>query len=337
MDSRLTLDYLRLVFGPETAPIAQGRWRLLVIDGFDCHLDYQVIEYCWQHCILPFTLPLHMIHVLQPLDVAVFSSLSNAYSKEVNYIRAAVDQDIFPNIFFYAQQAAFSPSNIRSGFGKTGIWPFDPEQRLQNIRHPQLLSYTPSYSLPSSPQLSFTHTSPPPPNFPSSNIFCSPKTPTTPRSLKTLFAKARSNLASNSPKSQQTSSLLRKLYQSAECGITEAQLARVGEEHLLNEIQLLQNKGKGDKRQLKKEKNKGYLVVPGSVLAKKREELDEEDEKKARQPNQKKRKYKKRMSKSQVLSCYPLLLSFSLLFFFFSFKNSIIHNSYFCWASPFLL
>jgi len=75
--------------------------------------------------------------------------------------------------------------------------------------------------------------------------------------------------------------------------MAEAQLARVGEEHLLNEIQLLRNKGKGDKRQLKKEKNKGYLVVRGSVLAKKREERDEADEKKARQRNQKRRKYKK--------------------------------------------
>jgi len=75
--------------------------------------------------------------------------------------------------------------------------------------------------------------------------------------------------------------------------MTEAQLARVGEEHLLNEIQLLQNKGKEDKWQLKKEKNKRDLAVPGSVLAKKQEDLDEADEKKARQPNQKRRKYKK--------------------------------------------
>jgi len=54
---------------------------------------------------------------------------------------------------------------------------------------------------------------------------------------------------------------------------------------LLNEIQLLRNKGKGDKQQLKTEKNKRYLVARGSVLAKKREERDEADEKKARQPN----------------------------------------------------
>jgi len=180
MDSRLTLDYLGLVFRPETAPIAPGRWRLLVLDRFDCHLDYRVIEYCWQHCILPFALPPHMSHVLQPLDVAVFSSLSNAYGKEVNYIRAAVDKDMFPNIFSHAQQAAFTPSNIRSGFRKTGIWPFDPPQRLQNIRQPQLLSHTPSDSPPSSPRLSFTHTPPPPPNSPSSDLFYSPKTPTTP-------------------------------------------------------------------------------------------------------------------------------------------------------------
>jgi len=126
MDSRLTLDYLGLVFGPETAPITRGRWRLLVFDGFDCHLDYRVIEYCWQHRILPFALPPHTSHVLQPLDVAVFSSLSSAYGKEVNHIRAAVDKDTFPNLFAHAQQVAFTPSNIRSGFRKTGIWPLDP-------------------------------------------------------------------------------------------------------------------------------------------------------------------------------------------------------------------
>jgi len=32
-----------------------------------------------------------------------------------------MDKDMFPNIFSHAQQAAFTPSNIRSGFRKTGI------------------------------------------------------------------------------------------------------------------------------------------------------------------------------------------------------------------------
>lgn len=43
MNSRLTLDYVQRIFGPETATIAKGRWRLLIYDGFGCHLDYRVI------------------------------------------------------------------------------------------------------------------------------------------------------------------------------------------------------------------------------------------------------------------------------------------------------
>jgi len=75
--------------------------------------------------------------------------------------------------------------------------------------------------------------------------------------------------------------------------MAQAQLPRAGEEHLHKEIQVLRNKGKADKRQLKQEKNKGFLVVRGSVLAKKREERDEADEKKGQKPIRKRRKRKK--------------------------------------------
>jgi len=95
------------------------------------------------------------------------------------------------------------------------------------------------------------------------------------------------------------------LSHSAERCIIKAQLTRAGEDDLHKEIHLLRNKGKADTRQLKQEKNNGFLVICRSVLAKKPEEQDEAEEKKAQKLIQKRRRSKNEEEKIQGPFLFP--------------------------------
>ena len=55
-----------------TAPRTKGGWRLLFCDRFGSHMTMQFLKFCEQVNILPFFLPAHTSHILQPLDVGVY-------------------------------------------------------------------------------------------------------------------------------------------------------------------------------------------------------------------------------------------------------------------------
>ena len=56
---------------------------VLFMDGHASHLTLQAAEFCAEHQILLYCLPAHLSHILQPLDVGVFSSMKEAWGKEV--------------------------------------------------------------------------------------------------------------------------------------------------------------------------------------------------------------------------------------------------------------
>ena len=51
---------------------------MLSIDSHGSHVLLVFIEYCTQNQRVAFRLPPHTNHILQPLDVAIFGSLTNA-------------------------------------------------------------------------------------------------------------------------------------------------------------------------------------------------------------------------------------------------------------------
>jgi hypothetical protein len=50
----------------------QGEYRLLILNGYVSHCTVEFIQYCEAHKIIPFCLPPHTTHILQPLDVVLF-------------------------------------------------------------------------------------------------------------------------------------------------------------------------------------------------------------------------------------------------------------------------
>jgi len=68
------LEWLRTCFEPATRDKAGTGYRLLICDGHDSHIAGGFILHCINNKILVL-LPPHSSHILQPLDVGIFSPL----------------------------------------------------------------------------------------------------------------------------------------------------------------------------------------------------------------------------------------------------------------------
>ena len=84
--------------------------------------------------------PFYFTHRFQPLDVSLFSPLANYYSQNLNsWIFHAqglsrISKRDFFGLFWPAYQLAFTPTNIKSGWEKTGLQPFDPSRVLKQVK-----------------------------------------------------------------------------------------------------------------------------------------------------------------------------------------------------------
>jgi len=62
-----------------------GACRLLLLDGHGSHCTREFISYCDEKKIIPFCLPPHTTHLLQPLDVVVFQPLKHYHAEAIDY------------------------------------------------------------------------------------------------------------------------------------------------------------------------------------------------------------------------------------------------------------
>lgn len=143
-DSYLSLQWLKLVFDPQTQEGAGHRPRVLLCDGFDTHETLEIMEYCFQKNIILCRLPSHSSHQLQPCDVSVFAPLKDAYRDEVERLERGCVGKIGKEHFIYlyspARERAFTSRNIRAGWARAGLFPFNPERVLSNVPQPATVS-----------------------------------------------------------------------------------------------------------------------------------------------------------------------------------------------------
>jgi 4-hydroxybenzoate polyprenyltransferase len=119
------IEWLQKVFLPQTDTIEP---RLLILDGHGSHETTDFMYLCYQHNIYLLFLPPHSSHVLQPLDLSVFSSLKSHYRKEVGYLTLLTDssplgKQNFLACYQKARREALSAKNIKNGWKATGLWP----------------------------------------------------------------------------------------------------------------------------------------------------------------------------------------------------------------------
>ena len=71
---------------PESAPIDPLQTRILLLDGHSSHVPTDFMYEYEINNIKLIYLPSHSSHVLQPLDLSVFSLIKSYYQKEIDKI-----------------------------------------------------------------------------------------------------------------------------------------------------------------------------------------------------------------------------------------------------------
>jgi hypothetical protein len=139
-DFKVSLEWLTRVFDPQTRERANGKPRVLVVDGFGTHETLEVLEFCLANNIILCRLPSHTSHKLQPCDVGPFAPLKTAYRDQVERLNPGgvdtVGKEHFTYLYSPARDRAMTKRNIRAGWAATGLFPFNPERVLKGIPKP---------------------------------------------------------------------------------------------------------------------------------------------------------------------------------------------------------
>ena len=139
-DSSISLQWLKRVFDPETKDRANGRPRVLILDGFGTHETLEILEYCFANNIILCRLPSHTSHKLQPCYVAAFAPLKTAYREQVERLERGgvntIGEEHLTSLYKPARERAFTPKNIKAGFAASGLFPFNPDRVLRTVPKP---------------------------------------------------------------------------------------------------------------------------------------------------------------------------------------------------------
>ena len=124
-----------------TSKEAKGAYRLLILDGHGSHVNIAFIEYCLSTQIVVYCLPSHSTHLLQPLDVGLFSPLQKYYGQEVDKLTRFGDITIrkgnFLPMLVAARQATFTKANIMGAWRGSGLIPLNARVVLAKLPHGQ--------------------------------------------------------------------------------------------------------------------------------------------------------------------------------------------------------
>jgi len=136
-NAEIFLKWLKEVYLPQTKPANETEWRLLVLNEHSSHESTEFMYLCQQHQVQLLYLPPHSSHKSQPLDRNVFSPLKTYFrqaTKPLAHCRssAPANKQRFLLCYREASRRACTIANIRSGFKRTGIWPYKPSAILDD-------------------------------------------------------------------------------------------------------------------------------------------------------------------------------------------------------------
>ena len=131
------VEWLQKIFIPKTAPRDPSEVRLLVLDGHGSHETDDFMWECYSNNIQLLFLPPHTSHVLQPLDLAVFSPLKTYYRKQIGFLSLLTDSTPigkrnFLICYAKARKQALTSQNIKSGWRAGGLWPVNSAKPLMS-------------------------------------------------------------------------------------------------------------------------------------------------------------------------------------------------------------
>ncbi|KAM4066310.1 DDE superfamily endonuclease [Hirsutella rhossiliensis] len=132
------VEWLEKGFIPKNPPTRPFGAKTASIDGHGSHETVDFMYLCYQHQIHLLFLPPHTSHVLQPLDLSVFSALKHYYRKQVGFLSLLTDsspvgKQNFLSCYQKAREQALTVSNIKGGWKATGLWPQQTQKNAKNV------------------------------------------------------------------------------------------------------------------------------------------------------------------------------------------------------------
>ena len=103
---------------------------MLILDGHSSHISLDFLWACKQNKVYLLFLPPHSSHVLQPLDLSVFSLVKRFYRQQIQALSylddaARVKKERFITAYYHARERAITERVIRAGWATAGIWLFN--------------------------------------------------------------------------------------------------------------------------------------------------------------------------------------------------------------------
>ena len=133
VNSLMMKKWLEVAFDRYTRNnVPQGSRRLLIMDGHSTHVRVDFMDACWARDISCVILPSNMTSIFQPLDVAFFNQLKQAYHTKCEaHLLHSSATSLSKGLFWRWHQQAWKETatsrNIRPGWRKSGLWPLDKE------------------------------------------------------------------------------------------------------------------------------------------------------------------------------------------------------------------
>ena len=128
------------MFDPQAKERANQKPRVLICDGFGMHETLEVLEFCFKNNITLCRPPSHTSHKLQPCDISVFGPLKAAYRDQVERLEreclGTIGKEHFTYLYGPARTQALTSRNMRAGWAKAGLFPFNPDKVLSDIPKP---------------------------------------------------------------------------------------------------------------------------------------------------------------------------------------------------------
>lgn len=149
-DSICYEDWLKSIVIPYCRKLENNQPRIIIGDNLSSHLSATTIQMCRENNIKPIFLPANSTHITQPMDVAFFAPLKSSWRKILTDWKAGpglkesnIPKDVFPRLLKKLLAALDGTENkieknLRAGFKKCGIVPFEPKEVLNRIpKEPQ--------------------------------------------------------------------------------------------------------------------------------------------------------------------------------------------------------
>src|SRR5579859_3702914 len=122
-------------------------YRLLLCDGHDSHISAEFVDYAIKNNIEIILLPPHSSHLLQPLDVAIFSPLKKAISSRLHRLMqmgiSRLKKAEWVEQLAKAREDAITSTNIFFGWRVAGLFPQNQHRILIQVPDEIIPSSTP--------------------------------------------------------------------------------------------------------------------------------------------------------------------------------------------------